>query len=61
MDIKELETAQGIRTENLMVRMTPEEKMLMVSEAQKLGISLSAFVRLILRNWAGTIKIEKKQ
>ena len=59
MNHKELETGLESRTENIMVRMTPEEKQDMIAEAQKLGISLSAFFRLLLRNWASKVTFEK--
>uniref|UniRef100_A0A6M3IXR3 Uncharacterized protein n=1 Tax=viral metagenome TaxID=1070528 RepID=A0A6M3IXR3_9ZZZZ len=59
MDYKYLETAIGVKTENLMVRLTLSEKRQLFSEAQKLGISGSAFVRLLLVNWMNSIKSER--
>jgi len=59
MNYNKLETELNQRTENVMVRMTPEEKQDMIAEAQKLGISLSAFFRLLLRNWASKVTFEK--
>ena len=59
MDYKYLETAIGVKTENLMVRLTPNEKRQLFSGAQKLGISASAFVRLLLVNWINSGKSEK--
>jgi len=60
MNNKYLETDQNIRTENLIVRLTPEEKAILHSEAQKASISISAFVRLLLRNWSNGINFNKK-
>jgi len=57
MDNRVYET--DARTENLMVRLTPEEKSTMFKEAQKLGISISAFVRLLLLNWANSVTFHK--
>lgn len=42
------ESPQGTKTENLMVRLTPEEKTLMVKQARKYRLSISALVRLML-------------
>lgn len=56
----ELETGQEVRTENVIVRLTPNEKQALVNEAQKIGISISAFFRLLLRNWADGITFTKK-
>jgi predicted HicB family RNase H-like nuclease len=47
------------RTENVMVRMTPEEKQTLVIESQKAGISISAFIRLLLNNWMNNISFTK--
>ncbi len=55
-----LETNQETRTENVLVRLTQEEKDTLVKEAQKVGISISAFVRLLLRNYSNGIRFEKK-
>lgn len=57
---QELEIPQNIRTENIIVRLTPLEKATIISEAQKAGISISAFIRLLLRNWADGITFQKK-
>ena len=51
INYKELETDQQTRTENVRIRMTPVEKKRLFTEAQKLGISISAFVRLLLNSW----------
>ena len=57
----ELETDQQTRTENVIVRLTPDEKTSLIQEAQKLGISISAFVRLLLTNWhQGEVVITKR-
>ncbi len=57
---KDLETGLDTRTENVFIRLTPDEKHSLVQEAQKSGISISAFVRLLLRNWTDKITFEKK-
>jgi len=57
---KDLETTQEQRTENVLVRLTQEEKETLVKEAQKAGMSISAFIRLLLRNWSDGIRFEKK-
>jgi len=59
-DNRYLETGLDIRTENLMVRLTPAEKQRIASEAQKLGISISAFVRLLLSNWVNGVVFQKR-
>lgn len=56
-----METDLTTRTEFLMVRMTKEEKDTLAGEAQKLGISISAFIRLLLRNWSNGITFQKKK
>jgi len=60
MKNRTLETDQNTRTENLIVRLTPEEKTTITREAQKAGISISAFIRLLLRNWSNGISFTKK-
>ena len=59
-DFSSLDTGLSTRTENVMIRLTAGEKLTLVDEAQKLGISLSAFIRLLLRNWADGINFSKK-
>jgi len=54
------ETPRELRTVNIIVRLTPEEKQSLFREAQKAGISISAFVRLLMRNWADGINFSKK-
>ena len=60
MDNRYLETNQLNRTENVIVRLTPQEKTILFREAQKAGISVSAFIRLLLRNWSDGISFTKK-
>jgi len=60
MDNRYLETNQLNRTENVIVRLTPQEKTILFREAQKTGISVSAFIRLLLRNWSDGISFTKK-
>lgn len=55
----ELETGQEIRTQRLVVRMTKEEKAFLFTEAQKAGISISAFIRLLLHNWTNGVTFGK--
>jgi len=50
------EYPQGTRTENVFIRLTPEEKRLLVTKAQQSGVSISAFVRLLLLNYTIGIK-----
>jgi len=47
----DLETPQGTRTENLIIRVTKQEKEAFAVEAQRVGISISAFIRLLLREF----------
>ncbi len=49
------------RTENLMVKMTPTEKATLSDAAKKVGLSISDFVRLLIRQWADGITFEKKK
>ncbi len=42
------ESPRETRTENLMVRLTPEEKSLIFEQSKKYGVSVSALVRLML-------------
>jgi len=51
MNIKELETGLETKTEQVIFRLTSEEKQGLFKEAQKLGISTSAFIRLLYRSW----------
>lgn len=59
VDYKTYETGQETRTEQMIVRLTPTEKLTFFKEAQKLGISISAFVRLLLNTWDGK-KLHRK-
>jgi hypothetical protein len=47
-DNLQYETPQGAKTENLMVRLTEEDKALMVELSKKYRLSLSALLRLML-------------
>ena len=40
-------------------RVDVEEKKLIEAEAQKAGLSVSAFIRLLVRNWSDGITFEK--
>ena len=59
MNYRIYETGQETRTEQMIVRMTPTEKQAIFREAQKLGISVSAFVRLLFNSWDG-VKLNRK-
>ncbi len=53
------ETTSEQKTENLDIRVTPAEKEMFAKEAQRLGISISAFVRLLLKNWSDQVTFKK--
>jgi len=42
------ETPQGLKTEIMQFRVTPEDKKLLIEQAQKYRISISALLRLML-------------
>lgn len=50
-----------IRSENLFIKLTPAEKIMLTESANKVGLNLSDFVRLLIRQWANGIKFERKQ
>ena len=52
IDNLKFESPQGIKTENVFIRLTPEEKLLLVEQSQKAGISMSALVRLMLSQYS---------
>jgi len=56
----DFETGQQTRTENLMIRVTPQEKVAFRIEAQKAGVSISAFIRLMMHNYSNGITFSKK-
>lgn len=58
-DINKLETDLATRTDQVIIRVTPEEKLAFVTEAQNMGISISAFIRLLLRNWSDGITFKR--
>ena len=39
----------------------PDEKVKIEAEAKKLGISVSAFIRLLLKQWTDGIKFEREK
>ena len=43
------------------IRMEAEDKERVEAEARKLGISLSAFIRLLIKQWSNGIKFEKHE
>lgn len=50
-DYLQYEIPQGIKTESIVFRMTPEERTLLVLACKKCGISFSAFIRLLIHKW----------
>ena len=57
------ESPQEVHTANVFIRLTPSEKKLLVTYAKSCGISISAFVRLLLATWnrESLIKIKKDE
>lgn len=49
------------RSENLFIKLTPTEKIVLTTSANKVGLNLSDFVRLLIRQWADGIKFERKE
>ncbi len=47
--------------EVITIRMKTEDKARVEAEAKKLGISLSAFIRLLIKQWSNGIKFEKRE
>ena len=43
------------------IRMEAEDKERVEAEAKKLGISISAFIRLLIKHWSNDIKFEKRE
>jgi hypothetical protein len=60
-DIIKYETDLQTRTTNVIVRLTPDEKVLLLTEAKKLGISISAFIRLLMNTWVNNLSLTKKK
>lgn len=50
------ETSLQTRTENLVIRVTPEEKRQLFISAQKAGIGISAFIRMLFHNYTVALK-----
>ncbi len=48
------------KSEVLQILLTMEEKETIRREADKLGISMTAFLRLLVRQWADGINFSKK-
>ena len=46
---------------DIVFRVDAKEKEKIEVEAKKLGISVSAFIRLLIRNWSNGIKFEKER
>jgi hypothetical protein len=44
---------------SILVRLSPEDKRLAETEAAKLGLSVAAFMRLLLKNWTNGITFQK--
>lgn len=51
---------QREKMEILRLRISKTEKEVARKEAGKLGISMSAFIRLLLRQWSDGIKFERR-
>jgi len=47
--------------EVITVRMEAEDKERAEAEARKLGISVSAFIRLLIKQWNNGIKFERRE
>ncbi|MBA7650417.1 hypothetical protein ES703_58221 [subsurface metagenome] len=47
--------------EVITIRMEAEDKEKVEAEARKLGISVSAFIRLLIKQWSNGIKFEKRE
>ncbi|MBA7471833.1 hypothetical protein ES707_07145 [subsurface metagenome] len=47
--------------EVITIRMGTEDKARVEAEAKKLGISVSAFIRLLIKQWSNGIKFEKRE
>uniref|UniRef100_A0A6M3XT91 Putative ribbon-helix-helix protein repressor n=1 Tax=viral metagenome TaxID=1070528 RepID=A0A6M3XT91_9ZZZZ len=45
--------------ETIRFRINKDDKEKIEMEAKELGISVSAFIRLLIRNWSNGIKFEK--
>lgn len=43
----------------IIIRIGTEDKARVEAEARKLGISVAAFIRLLIRNWSDGITFEK--
>ena len=43
-----------------MIRISAEDKSALIAEARKVGLSVSAFIRLLIKQWNDGIKFEKK-
>jgi len=54
-----LDTRQQVFIEVIRFRVTSEEKASIEAEAQRLGISVSAFLRLLIKQWSDGIKFER--
>ena len=46
--------------DSIRFRVTAEEKDAFEQEAQKLGISVTSFIKLLFKQWANGIRFEKK-
>lgn len=48
-------------TKAILLNLSPEDYQSAKNEADKLGISLTAFIRLLLKQWTDGITFEKKK
>jgi len=49
------------RTEVILIRVTPTEKTTIIEAAQKVGLNISDFIRLLVRQWTNGIRFEKRE
>lgn len=49
------------RTRPLIILLTDEEKASVEDGAKKVGMTISAFVRLLIRQWADGIRFERRE
>ena len=48
------------KSANIIIRVTPDEKQSIDAEAEKIGLSTSAFLLLLARQYSDGIRFEKK-
>lgn len=48
------------KTERLMLKLTPGEKALIEKGAREAGLSMTAFVILLVKNWGNGVRFERR-